>query len=159
MVPAVAWFLGRTRAGLVLRAVGENHEAAHAIGYDVIAVRYAALAFGGAMAGIGGAYLSVAYTPMWIEQMVAGRGWIALALVVFAAWRPWRLMVGAYLFGGVSILQLHVQGGAWLDVPSQVLAMLPYLATIVVLTLISSQAGRQGLAAPGSLGRPFHAAG
>ena len=159
MVPAVAWFLARTRAGLVLRAVGENHDAAHAIGYDVVAVRYGALAFGGAMAGLGGAYLSIAYTPMWVEEMVAGRGWIALALVVFAAWRPWRLLVGAYLFGGVSILQLYAQGSAVLDVPSQVLAMLPYLATILVLTLISSRTGRRGLAAPGSLGRPFHAAG
>ncbi|MFW5835080.1 MAG: ABC transporter permease [Pseudomonadota bacterium] len=159
MVPAVAWFLVRTRAGLILRAVGENHEAAHNLGYDVIAVRYAAVAFGGAMAGIGGAYLSIAYTPMWIEEMVAGRGWIALALVVFAAWRPWRLLVGAYLFGGVSILQLHAQGGALFDVPSQVLAMLPYLATIVVLTLISARSGALGLAAPGSLGKPFHPAG
>ncbi|TVQ35036.1 MAG: ABC transporter permease [Geminicoccaceae bacterium] len=159
MVPTIAWFLTRTRAGLILRAVGENQDSAHAIGYDVVAVRYAAVAFGGAMAGIGGAYLSLAYTPMWIEQMVAGRGWIALALVVFAAWRPWRLLVGAYLFGGVSILQLHAQGGALFNVPAQVLAMLPYLATIVVLTLISSRSGRFGLAAPGSLGKPFHPAG
>jgi general nucleoside transport system permease protein len=159
MVPAVAWFLARTRAGLVLRAVGENHDAAHGLGYDVVRVRYAALAFGGAMAGIGGAYLSIAYTPMWIEQMVAGRGWIALALVVFAAWKPWRLLVGAYLFGGVSILGLHAQGGALFDVPAQVLSMLPYIATVVVLTVISSRTGRQGLAAPGSLGKPFHTAG
>ncbi|MEO1091304.1 MAG: ABC transporter permease [Pseudomonadota bacterium] len=155
MVPAVAWFLAHTRWGLVLRAVGENHDAAHAIGFPVVRVRYAAVAFGGAMAGIGGAYLSTAYTPMWAEEMVAGRGWIALALVVFAAWRPWRVLVGAYLFGGVSILQLHAQGGALFDVPSQVLSMLPYLATIVVLTVISSRSGRRGLAAPGCLGKPF----
>jgi len=158
MVPATAWFLVRTRAGLVLRAVGENHAAAHAIGHPVIAVRYAAVAWGGAMAGIGGAYLSVAYTPMWVEQMTAGRGWIALALVVFAAWRPWRLLAGAYLFGGVSILQLYAQGGALFDVPSQVLSMLPYLATIVVLTLLSSRTGRHRLAAPACLGKPFHPA-
>ncbi len=158
MVPLTALFLTRTRWGLVLRAVGENHEAAHGLGYSVIPIRYAAVAFGGAMAGIGGAYLSVAYTPMWVEEMTAGRGWIALALVVFAAWRPWRLLLGAYLFGGVSILQLYAQGGALFDVPSQVLAMLPYLATIVVLTVLSSRGVRALLAAPACLGKPFHAA-
>ncbi len=158
MVPAVAWFLARTRWGLVLRAVGENHTAAHGLGYKVQAVRYAAVAFGGAMAGLGGAYLSVAYTPMWVEEMTAGRGWIALALVVFAAWRPWRLLLGAYLFGGVSILQLHAQGGALFDVPAQVLSMLPYLATIVVLTLLSAGGARARLKAPACLGQPFHPA-
>ena len=158
MVPAIAWFLNGTRAGLVLRAVGDNHEAAHAIGYSVIAIRYLAVLFGGVMAGLGGAYLSLAYTPMWIEQMTAGRGWIALALVVFAAWRPLRVLLGAYLFGGVTILQLHAQGGAVIDIPSQYLSMLPYLATIIVLTLISSSAARRRLQAPTCLGKPFHPA-
>ena len=111
MVGAVIWFLYHTRGGLVLRAVGESHDAAHAIGYPVIAIRYLAVVFGGAMAGIGGAYLSLAYTPMWIENMTAGRGWIALALVVFATWRPGRVLLGAYLFGGVTILQAPRPGG------------------------------------------------
>ncbi len=155
MVPAVAWFLNRSRAGLILRAVGDSHDAAHAIGYPVIRIRYLAVGFGGVMAGLGGAYLSLAYTPMWIEQMTAGRGWIALALVVFAAWRPLRVLIGAYLFGGVTILQLHAQGGAVIDIPSQYLSMLPYVATIVVLALISSGASRRRLQAPACLGRPF----
>ena len=158
LVPATVWFLQRSRSGLILRAVGENHTAAHAIGHPVVRVRYLAVAWGGALAGLGGAYLSTAYTPMWVEEMTAGRGWIALALVVFAAWRPWRLLIGAYLFGGVSILQLYAQGGAVFDVPSQVLSMLPYLATIVVLTILSSRTGRHRLAAPGCLGKPFHPA-
>jgi simple sugar transport system permease protein len=156
MAPAVAWFLNRSRAGLVLRAVGDSHDAAHAIGYPVVRIRYLAVLFGGVMAGLGGAYLSLAYTPMWIEQMTAGRGWIALALVVFAAWRPLRVLIGAYLFGGVTILQLHAQGGALIDIPSQFLSMLPYIATILVLTFMSSSAGRRRLQAPACLGRPFH---
>ncbi len=156
MVAVLAWFLNRSRAGLVLRAVGESHEAAHAIGYHVIRIRYLAVMFGGAMAGLGGAYLSLAYTPMWIEQMTAGRGWIALALVVFAAWRPLRVLIGAYLFGGVTILQLHAQGGSLIDIPSQFLSMLPYIATILVLTFMSSGAMRNRLRAPACLGRPFH---
>ncbi len=156
MVAALAWFLNRSRAGLVLRAVGESHEAAHAIGYHVIRIRYLAVMFGGAMAGLGGAYLSLAYTPMWIEQMTAGRGWIALALVVFAAWRPLRVLIGAYLFGGVTILQLHAQGGSLIDIPSQFLSMLPYIATILVLTFMSSGTMRNRLRAPACLGRPFH---
>lgn len=156
MVVVITWFLNRSRAGLVLRAVGDSHDAAHAIGYSVIRIRYMAVLFGGMMAGLGGAYLSLAYTPMWIEQMTAGRGWIALALVVFAAWRPARVLVGAYLFGGVTILQLHAQGGAFINIPSQFLSMLPYIATIVVLTLMSSGAARHGLQAPACLGRPFH---
>lgn len=155
MVPALAWFLNKSRPGLVLRAVGENHEAAHAIGYPVIRIRYLAVLFGGVMAGLGGAYLSLAYTPMWIEQMTAGRGWIALALVVFAAWRPLRVLIGAYLFGGVTILQLHAQGGAMIDIPSQYLSMLPYIATIIVLTLMSSGAAKRRLRAPACLGQPF----
>ncbi|MEM9627613.1 MAG: ABC transporter permease [Pseudomonadota bacterium] len=156
MVPAIAWFLNKSRAGLILRAVGDSHDAAHAIGYNVIRIRYLAVLFGGMMAGLGGAYLSLAYTPMWIEQMTAGRGWIALALVVFAAWRPLRVLIGAYLFGGVTILQLHAQGGSMIDIPPQYLSMLPYIATIVVLTLMSSGATRKRLQAPACLGRPFH---
>ena len=154
MVAAVAWFLRGTRAGLILRAVGESHDAAHSIGYRVIRIRYLAVLFGGMMAGLGGAFLSLSYTPMWVEQMTAGRGWIALALVVFATWRPWRVLLGAYLFGGVTILQLHAQD--WLELPSQVFSMLPYLATILVLTLISTGAARGRLSAPACLGRPFH---
>ncbi|MEZ5923462.1 MAG: ABC transporter permease [Hyphomicrobiaceae bacterium] len=152
VVAGVAWFLHRTRAGLVLRAIGENHDAAHAIGYPVVLYRYAALAFGGACAGLGGAYLSLVQAPLWVERMTAGRGWIALALVVFAAWRPWRTVAGAYLFGGVTILQLHGQG-LGLKIEAQYLSMLPYLATILVLVLIS----RSRTVAPASLGKPFHA--
>lgn len=155
---AVAWFLTRSRAGLILRAVGEADESAHAIGYAVIRIRFLAVLFGGAMSGLGGAYLSLAYTPMWVEQMTAGRGWIALALVVFAAWRPWRLLLGSYLFGGIAILGLYLQGSGFVRVPSQVLAMLPYLATIAVLTLISSGSRRARLGAPACLGRPFRPA-
>ncbi len=152
---AVAWFLARTRAGMVLRACGENDEAAHGLGYPVIKVRYLATVFGGAMAGLGGGFLALSYTPMWVEQMTAGRGWIALALVVFAAWRPWRVLAGAYLFGGVTIFQLQAQGLGLLPVPSQVLSMLPYLATILVLVVISIGPWRKRLTAPACLGRPF----
>jgi simple sugar transport system permease protein len=154
VVVATAWFLGRTRAGLTLRAVGDNPDAAHAIGTSVIGVRIAALAFGGAMAGLGGAYLSLVQTPFWAEKMTAGRGWIALALVVFGAWRPLRVLAGAYLFGGITILQLHAQG-AGIAIDAQVLSMLPYLATIGVLVLMSRDATRLKLNAPASLGRPF----
>jgi simple sugar transport system permease protein len=155
-VVAVAWMLARTRIGLIVRAVGENHDAAHAIGYPVITCRYLATMFGGAMAGLGGAYLSLAQTPLWVERMTAGRGWIALALVVFAAWRPWRVLAGAYLFGGISVLQLHSQA-LGVTVDAQLLSMLPYLATIVVLVLISRDTLRMRLNAPACLGRPFHA--
>lgn len=155
MVGFVSWFLFRTRGGLVLRAVGESHDAAHAIGYSVIGIRYLAVMFGGAMSGIGGAYLSLAYTPMWIENMTAGRGWIALALVVFATWRPGRVLLGAYLFGGVTILQLHVQGAGF-DVASQFMSMLPYLATVLVLVLISRDSIRIRLNAPADIGKVFH---
>jgi general nucleoside transport system permease protein len=158
LVAAVAYVLTRTRLGLILRAVGENHDAAHAIGYPVIAVRYGALAFGGALAGLGGAYLSLVQIPIWAERMTAGRGWIALALVVFAAWRPWRLLAGAYLFGGISVLQLHSQAlGVKID--AALLSMLPYLATILVLVIISHDKMRAGLTAPACLGKPFHAPG
>ncbi|MGP9789552.1 ABC transporter permease [Roseinatronobacter sp. NSM] len=150
----VALVLTRTRVGLILRAVGENHDSAHALGFSVVKVRFAAIAFGGAMAGMGGAYLSCVITPLWIEGMTAGRGWIAVALVVFATWKPARLVLGAWLFGLVSVMQIHGQG-LGLAVPSHVLAMLPYLVTIVVLVLISRDATRIRLNAPGCLGKPF----
>ncbi|THF60959.1 ABC transporter permease [Pseudothauera rhizosphaerae] len=153
---AVLWFLARSRAGLVLRAVGEAPAAAHAIGHPVIRIRYLAVLFGGAMAGIGGAFLSVFYTPMWAEGLVAGRGWIALALVVFATWRPLRVLVGAYLFGGVMITQLFIQGsGLQLDFPAQFLSSLPYWATIVVLVIISRNPNTIRLNSPASLGKPY----
>ena len=153
----VQFFLYRTRAGLVLRAVGESPDSAHAIGHPVIAIRYLAVLFGGACSGLAGAYLAVAYTPLWAEGMTSGRGWIALALVVFATWKPWRVLAGAYLFGGVTLAQFQAQA-LGLDVPSQFLSMLPYVATIVVLALISRDATTIRLNAPASLGRPFHAA-
>ncbi|MDH5555878.1 MAG: ABC transporter permease [Alphaproteobacteria bacterium] len=154
----VAWFLKRSRPGMILRAVGESDESAHSIGYDVIRVRYMAVLFGGLMAGLAGAFLSLSYTPLWIENMTAGRGWIALALVVFATWRPWRVLFGAYLFGGVTILQLASQAADWFDVPSQVMSMLPYVATILVLTIISAGPWRTRLNAPACLGKPFRPA-
>ena len=156
LVAGVWWFLTRSRAGLVLRAIGENPQAAHAIGLPVVAVRFAAVVFGGALAGLGGAYLSLVQTPLWAEGMTAGRGWIALALVVFSGWRPWRLLAGAWLFGGLGILQLHAQGQG-LRIPAQYLTMLPYLATIVVLVLIARDKTNR-LSAPASLGKPFYAA-
>jgi len=152
---AIEWFLYRTRAGLVLRAVGENPQAAHAIGYPVVRIRYAAVMFGGACAGLGGAYLSVAYTPLWTEGLTAGRGWIALALVVFATWKPGRVLAGAYLFGGVTLAQFQAQAMG-VEMPSQVLSMLPYLATVVVLAVISRDATVIRLNAPASLGKAFH---
>ncbi|QGG81141.1 ABC transporter permease [Litorivicinus lipolyticus] len=151
---ALIWFFKRTRAGLIVRAVGDDHDAAHAIGYNVVAIRMGAVLFGGAMAGLGGAYLSVVQTPLFIENMTAGRGWIALALVVFASWRPGRVLLGAYLFGGITIIQLHVQGFG-IAIPSQILSMLPYLATIVVLTVISARAIGAQQGAPRSLGKIF----
>jgi general nucleoside transport system permease protein len=157
MVAAVSWFLYKTKAGLILRAVGDSHDAAHSIGYSVIGIRYLAVIFGGAMSGIGGAYLSLAYTPMWAENMTAGRGWIALALIVFATWKPGLVLVGAYMFGGITILQLHAQA-AGLDLPSQVLSMLPYLATVIVLVLISKDQSRIRKHAPACIGRIFHPA-
>ncbi|BDU77894.1 ABC transporter permease [Mesoterricola sediminis] len=156
LLAAVAWFLYRSRTGLVLRAVGEAPAAAHAVGYKVVRIRYMAVLFGGAMAGIGGAFLSVFYTPLWVEGMVAGRGWISLALVVFATWRPARVLVGAYLFGGAMITQMFVQGsGMHLSVPSQFLSALPYAATIIVLVLISHNRATIRLNSPASLGQPF----
>ena len=152
---AVAWFLYKTRAGLILRAVGESHDAAHALGYSVIRLRYLTVMFGGAMSGLAGAYLSLVYTPQWAENMTAGRGWIALALVVFATWRPARVLIGAYVFGGITIIGLHIQAMG-LDVSSHLIATLPYIATVVVLAFISRDATKIRLNAPASLGRPFH---
>ena len=146
--------LYRSRAGLILRAVGDNHGSAHALGYRVVTVRYLAILFGGACAGLGGAYLSVAYTPLWVENMTAGRGWIALALVVFASWIPYRVAIGAYLFGAVTILQLHAQP-LGLGVPPQFLSMLPYLVTIAVLVIISSNRRATRMNTPACLGRAF----
>jgi simple sugar transport system permease protein len=155
LAAALAWFLYRSRAGLVLRAVGESPESAHALGYPVRLIRLAAVCVGGALCGLAGAYLSVVYSPLWMEGMVAGKGWIALALTTFATWRPARVLLGAYLFGGVTMLQFHLQGEG-VEVASQLLTMLPYLATIVVLVLISRDAGFIKLNMPASLGKPFH---
>ncbi len=156
ILAGVAWFLYKSRPGLLLRAVGESPSSAHSIGYPVIRIRYMATLFGGAMAGIGGSFLSVYYTPLWVEGMVAGRGWIAIALVVFATWRPFRVMVGAYLFGGVMVAQLFVQGsGMDINIPSQFLSSLPYLATIIVLVIISRDQNTVRLNAPVSLGQPY----
>jgi simple sugar transport system permease protein len=151
----IEFFLRRTRAGLRLRAIGESPSAAHVLGQPVIGTRYMAVMFGGAMSGVAGAYLSTALTPMWVEGMSSGRGWIALALVVFATWKPLRVLLGAYLFGGVTVMQLHAQGFG-LDVPSEILSMLPYLATIVVLVLICRDPRTILLNQPASLGRSFH---
>ena len=169
---AVMWFLFRTRAGLTLRAVGDSHGSAHALGVNVLLVRYLAVMFGGACAGLAGAFLSLVYTPQWVENMTAGRGWIALALVVFASWRPLRVLAGAYLFGAITIAQLHIQAiglrdleflpgpifwiaGLVKSVPSQFLSSLPYLATILVLVLISRNRRLTMMNTPASLGKPF----
>ena len=154
LTTALAWFLYRTRAGLVLRAVGESPESAHALGYRVRSIRMLAVLAGGALCGLAGAYISVVYTPLWIEGLIAGKGWIALALTTFATWRPARLLLGAYLFGGVTMLQFYLQGRG-VHVPSQFLSMLPYLATVVVLVLISRNATWVRVNMPASLGKPF----
>jgi simple sugar transport system permease protein len=154
LTAAMAWFLHRTRAGLVLRSIGESPESAHALGYPVRRIRLAAVTIGGALCGVSGAYLSVVYTPLWVEGMVAGRGWIALALTVFATWRPARVLFGAYLFGGVTMLQLDLQAQG-VQVPSQFMNMLPYLATVAVLVLISRNPTWIRLNMPASLGKPF----
>jgi len=158
IIGGVWFFLFRSRSGLVLRGVGDAPAAAHATGMSVILIRYMAVMFGGAMAGLAGAFLSVIYTPVWVENMTAGRGWIAVALVVFASWQPMRVLSGAYLFGGVTILQFHIQGAS-LGIPSQLLSMLPYLATIVVLVIMSSDDMRVKLNTPASLAKPFRAEG
>ena len=152
---AIGLFFSRTRVGLVLRSVGENPESAHALGYPVRWLRLACVMAGGALCGLGGAYISVVYAPLWAEGMISGRGWIALALTVFATWRAARLLLGAYLFGGVTMLQLALQG-AGVDVPSQFMSMLPYVATIVVLVLISRNPAWIRLNMPSSLGKPFY---
>jgi general nucleoside transport system permease protein len=149
------WFLYRSRAGLVLRSVGESPESAHALGYPVRGIRLLAVVFGGGLCGLAGAYISVFYTPLWVEGMVAGKGWIALALTTFATWRPARVLLGAYLFGGVTMLQFHLQG-IGVEVPSQFLTMLPYVATIVVLALISRNPAWIRINMPASLGKSFH---
>ncbi|BBP00937.1 ABC transporter permease [Sulfuriferula nivalis] len=152
---ALQWFFNRSHWGLVVRAVGESPASAHAIGYPVIRIRYLSILFGGAMSGLAGAYLSLAITPMWVEGMTAGRGWIALALVVFATWKPMRILLGAYLFGGVTILQFYGQGMG-VHVPSEILSMLPYIVTIVVLVLISRNPKTILLNQPMSLGQSFY---
>jgi len=154
LIIGVAWFLFRTRAGLTLRAIGDSHGSAHALGVHVVRTRYLAVLFGGACAGLAGAQLSLVYVPQWVENMTAGRGWIALALVVFASWRPWRVLIGAYLFGAVTIGQLHAQALGF-GLPSQFLSALPYLATIVVLVIISRNKRLTMMNTPASLGKPF----
>jgi len=149
------WFLYRTRAGLVLRSVGESPESAHALGYPVRRIRLMAVMAGGALCGLAGAYVSTVYTPLWVEGMIAGKGWIALALTTFATWRPARVLLGAYLFGGVTMLQFHLQG-IGVNLPSQLLTMLPYLATVVVLVLISRNPTWIRVNMPGSIGKPFY---
>ncbi|MCW2309804.1 ABC transporter permease [Rhodobium gokarnense] len=150
----VWWFLFHTRAGLILRAVGDNHVSAHSLGYNVIKVRFLAVMFGGACAGLGGGYLSLVYTPQWTQNMTGGRGWIALALVVFATWLPSRIVIGAVLFGAVSILQLHAQAFG-VGIPSQFLSMLPYLTTVVVLVIISRDRTLLRVNTPACLGQSF----
>jgi len=155
LVAWLVWFLYRSRSGLVLRGVGESPESAHALGYPVRRIRLAAVIAGGALCGLAGAYISVVYTPLWVEGMVAGKGWIALALTTFATWRPARVLLGAYLFGGVTMLQFHLQG-IGVEVPSQFLTMLPYLATVAVLALISRNPAWIRANMPASLGKPFY---
>lgn len=155
LTAGLIWFLYKSRAGLVLRAIGESPESAHALGYKVRWLRLAAVMVGGALCGMAGGFLSVVYAPLWVEGLTAGRGWIALALTTFATWRPIRVLLGAYLFGGVTMLQFALQG-AGVEIASQFLAMLPYIATIVVLALISRNAAFIRINMPASLGKPFH---
>ncbi len=155
LTAAIIWFLYRTRAGLVLRSVGESPESAHSLGYPVRRIRLLAVMFGGAMCGLAGAYLAVIYTPLWVEGMVSGKGWIALALTTFATWRPMRVLFGAYLFGGVTMMQFHLQSQG-VDIPSQFLSMAPYVATIVVLALISRNPTWIRINMPASVGKPFY---
>ena len=154
LVFGLIWFLYRTRSGLVLRSVGESPESAHALGYPVRRIRLWAVIVGGALCGLSGAYLATIYTPLWVEGMVSGKGWIALALTTFATWRPARVLLGAYLFGGFTLLQLHLQG-AGVEIPSQFLSMMPYIVTIVVLVLISRNSAFIRINMPASLGKPF----
>ena len=154
LVFLVGYFLSKTKSGLIVRAVGENHNSAYALGYNVIKTRYLTIIFGGVMSSLAGYYISICYAPMWQEGMTAGRGWIALALVVFATWKPWRLLVGAYIFGGVAIMQMNLQA-IGVKLPGQFFNMMPYLATIIVLVFISSNKLRLKLSAPASLNVPF----
>ena len=154
LVFGVSWFLFKTRTGLTLRSIGDSHTSAHALGIQVIKYRYLAVMFGGACAGLAGGHLSLVYTPQWVENMTAGRGWIALALVVFSSWRPLRVLAGAYIFGAVWIGQLHAQAFG-IPVPSQFLSSLPYLATIVVLVIISRNKRLTMMNTPASLGQAF----
>ncbi len=154
LVIGVSWFLFKSRTGLMMRAIGDNHGSAHALGLKVVRIRYLAVMFGGACAGLAGAQLSLVYTPQWVENMSAGRGWIALALVVFASWRPWRVLAGGYLFGAVTIGQLHAQAFG-IGLPSQFLSALPYAATIVVLVVISQNRRTTLINTPASLGKAF----
>ncbi len=156
LVFAVWYFLNRTRAGLVLRACGENHEAAHSLGYNVQLIRFGAIMFGGACAGLGGAYVSLVRVPQWTEGMTAGVGWIALAIVVFAAWKPWRVILGAYMFGGITILQLSLQA-LGISISGALLSMTPYIVTIVVLVIMSADRKKASINAPACLGKSFHA--
>ena len=155
MILLAGYFLSKTRPGLILRAVGESHDSAHALGYSVVTVRYLAVLFGGFMSGLAGSYLSLVYTPLWAENMTAGRGWIALALVVFGTWRAGRIAFGAYLFGAITILQLHVQGWG-INIASQFMTMLPYIATVIVLVFISSDKIKIRINAPQSIGKVFY---
>jgi simple sugar transport system permease protein len=156
MVAVTWWVLKYTRLGLIIRAVGENHEAAHSLGYKVNRIRLGCILFGGAMAGMGGAYVSLVRVPQWVDGITSGAGWIALAIVVFASWRPWRVLIGAYLFGGITVLQLNLQA-AGSAIPVEYLSMAPYLVTILVLVIMSSGRGKASLNAPASLGQNFHA--
>jgi len=156
IIAVVWWVLKYARIGLILRAVGENHEAAHALGYKVGRVRLLAILFGGAMAGMGGAYISLIRVPQWTDGVTAGAGWIALAIVVFASWKPWRVLIGAYLFGGLLVLQLNLQASGS-RIPVEYLSMSPYLITILVLVIMSSGRGSVSLNAPADLGKSFHA--
>ena len=155
MILLAGYFLSKTRSGLILRAVGESHDSAHVLGYSVLTVRYLAILFGGFMSGLAGSYLSLVYTPLWAENMTAGRGWIALALVVFGTWRAGRIAFGAYLFGAITILQLHVQGWG-INIASQFMTMLPYIATVIVLVFISSDKIKIRINAPQSIGKVFY---
>ena len=150
----ITYFLKYTKPGIILRAVGDNHVSAHSVGYPVKKIRWFATCFGGMCAGVGGAYIPLVLTPHWSEGMTAGRGWIALALVVFASWIPWRIIVGALIFGGITIAQLVGQARGW-AIPSQILSMMPYLATIIALTIISSRISKNNSVVPASLGKPF----
>ena len=150
----ISYFFYKTKSGLILRAVGESHNSAHALGYSVLKIRFYSIIYGGAMCALSGSYMSICYAPMWQENMTAGRGWIALALVVFATWKPGRILIGAYIFGGVSILQMNLQ--AWgLNLSGQFFNMAPYLATMIVLVIISSNKLRIKLSAPAALTLPF----